>query len=155
MLFKLLQVGEPVLRDRARPLVEEEILSRVIQDLIDSMHETLRDAPGVGLAAPQIGSPIQLAIIEDLPQYWTEMSAAEISTRERSAVPFHVIINPKITNASESVVFFEGCLSLPGFTALVPRSREVVVDCLDEHAQPRTIRRRAGTPGYSSMRSIT
>jgi len=140
MLFKLLQVGEPVLRDRARPLVEEEILSRVIQDLIDSMHETLRDAPGVGLAAPQIGSPIQLAIIEDLPQYWTEMSAAEISTRERSAVPFHVIINPKITNASESVVFFEGCLSLPGFTALVPRSREVVVDCLDEHAQPRTIR---------------
>jgi len=140
MLFKLLQVGEPVLRDRARPLVEEEILSRVIQDLIDSMHETLRDAPGVGLAAPQIGSPIQLAIIEDLPQYWTEMSAAEVSTRERSAVPFHVIINPKITNASESVVFFEGCLSLPGFTALVPRSREVVVDCLDEHAQPRTIR---------------
>jgi len=140
MLLKLLQVGEPVLRDRARPLVEEEILSRVIQDLIDSMHETLRDAPGVGLAAPQIGSPIQLAIIEDLPQYWTEMSAAEISTRERSAVPFHVIINPKITNASESVVFFEGCLSLPGFTALVPRSREVVVDCLDEHAQPRTIR---------------
>jgi len=140
MLLKLLQVGEPVLRDRARPLVEEEILSRVIQDLIDSMHETLRDAPGVGLAAPQIGSPIQLAIIEDLPQYWTEMSAAEVSTRERSAVPFHVIINPKITNASESVVFFEGCLSLPGFTALVPRSREVVVDCLDEHAQPRTIR---------------
>ncbi len=69
MLLKLLQIGEPVLRDRARLLVEEEILSGAIQELIDSMHETLRDAPGVGLAAPQIGSAIQLAIIEDSPQY--------------------------------------------------------------------------------------
>jgi len=141
MLVKLLQIGEPVLRDRARLLVEEEILSGAIQELIDSMHETLRDAPGVGLAAPQIGSAIQLAIIEDSPQYWTELSAAEINARERTAVPFHVVINPKITDASEpSAEFFEGCLSLSGFTALVPRSREVVVQCLDEHAQPRIIR---------------
>ena len=99
MLLKLLQIGEPVLRDRARLLVEEEILSGAIQELIDSMHETLRDAPGVGLAAPQIGSAIQLAIIEDSPQYWTELSAAEINARERTAVPFHVVINPKITDA--------------------------------------------------------
>lgn len=141
MLLKLLQVGEPVLRDRARPLTREEILSDAIQESISSMHDTLRDAPGVGLAAPQVGLPIQLAIIEDLPEYWTEVSASELSARERTVVPFHVIINPKITFASEpSVEFFEGCLSLAGFTALVPRSREVIVECFNERAEEQTIR---------------
>jgi peptide deformylase len=141
MLLKLLQVGEPVLRDRARPLTSEEILSGPIQELISSMRETLRDAPGVGLAAPQVGVPIQLAIIEDPPEYWTELSASDLAMRERTAVPFHVIINPRITSADEpSIEFFEGCLSLDGFTALVPRSREVTVECLDERAEPKTIR---------------
>jgi peptide deformylase len=141
MLLKLLQVGEPVLRDRARPLTSEEILSSPIQELISSMHDTLRDAPGVGLAAPQVGLPIQLAIIEDPPEYWTELSASDLAVRERTAVPFHVIINPRITVAGEpSVEFFEGCLSLDGFTALVPRSREITVECLDERAEPKSIR---------------
>lgn len=141
MLLKLLQVGEPVLRDRARPLTSEEILSGPIQELISSMRETLRDAPGVGLAAPQVGVPIQLAIIEDPPEYWTELSASDLAMRERTAVPFHVIINPRITSAGEpSIEFFEGCLSLERFTALLPRSREVTVECLDERAEPKTIR---------------
>ena len=140
-LLKLLQVGEPVLRDRARPLTVEEISSSSIQELISSMHDTLRDAPGVGLAAPQVGVSIQLAIIEDPPEYWTELSASELAARERTAVPFHVIINPRITSASEpSVEFFEGCLSLTGFTALVLRSREITVECLDERAEAKTIR---------------
>ena len=141
MLHKLLQIGEPVLRDKAGLLTREEILSDPIQNLISSMHSTLRAAPGVGLAAPQIGLPIQLAIIEDLPQYWSELSPSEIAMRERREVPFHVIINPTITFAGEpSVEFFEGCLSLSGFTAMVPRSREVAVQCLDERAEPKTIR---------------
>ena len=101
MLLKLLQVGEPVLRDRARPLSSEEIISDPIQELISSMRDTLRDAPGVGLAAPQVGLPIQLAIIEDPPEYWTELSASELAARERTAVPFHIIINPRITFAGE------------------------------------------------------
>lgn len=141
MLLKLLQVGEPVLRNRSRSLTQKEILSTPIQKLVGSMHETLRDAPGVGLAAPQIGLPIQLAIIEDLKQYWTELSVADVTARERTEAPFHVIINPTITFSGEqSVEFFEGCLSLSGFTALVPRSREVVVECLNERAEPQTIR---------------
>ena len=141
ILLKLLQVGEPILRDRARPLATAEILSSAIQELISSMRDSLRAAPGVGLAAPQVGFPIQLAIIEDPPEYWTELSAGDLAARERTAVPFHVIINPRITLASEpSIEFFEGCLSLDGFTALVPRSREVTVECLDERAETKTIR---------------
>jgi peptide deformylase len=141
MLHKLLQIGEPLLRDKASSLTREEILSDPIQNLISSMRNTLRAAPGVGLAAPQIGLPIQLAIIEDLPEYWSELSQSEIAMRERREVPFHAVINPTITLAGEpSVEFFEGCLSLSGFTALVPRSQQVVVQCLDERAEPKTIR---------------
>ena len=141
MGFKLLQVGEPVLRGKARDLSREEILSAEIQTLIRHMHETLRDAPGVGLAAPQIGEGIQLAVIEDLPEYSRDLPPEEVAARERAPVPFHVIINPRIVFYGEQQVeFFEGCLSLEGFMALVPRSREVVVECLDERAQAHSIR---------------
>jgi|SRR5689334_15675716 peptide deformylase len=141
MRLKLLQVGEPVLREKARELSREEILSERTQALIALMHDTLRDAPGVGLAAPQIGEGVQLAIIEDLSEYSRDLPPEEISARERTPVPFHVIINPRIVSYGEQKVeFFEGCLSLSGFMALVPRSREVVVECLGEHAEPRTIR---------------
>ena len=140
MRLKLVQVGEEVLRQRSRELTPEEINSRDIQQLIDFMRDTLRDAPGVGLAAPQVGVGIQLAIIEDLPEYSKAMTAEQIAERERAPVPFHVIINPKLTSlGDERVEFFEGCLSVNGYTALVPRYRRVRVECLDERALPRTI----------------
>jgi peptide deformylase len=140
MRLKLLQVGEAVLRSKARELTTEEILSRDIQRLIDYMRDTLRDAPGVGLAAPQVGERIQLAIIEDLPEYGRTLTPEQLVERERRPVPFNVIVNPTISPIGKpEVEFFEGCLSLAGFTALVPRHRRVRVDCLDEYGQPRTI----------------
>ena len=140
MLLKLCQVGEPVLRQKARELTPEEIKSNDIQRLIALMHETLRDAPGVGLAAPQIGEPIQLAIIEDLPEYARNLSPQQIAERERKPVSFHVVINPKLTPiGAADVEFFEGCLSLSGFMSLVPRYRRVHVECFDENAMLRTI----------------
>jgi len=140
MLLKLCQVGETVLRQKARELTPEEIKSNDIRQLIALMHETLRDAPGVGLAAPQIGEPIQLAVIEDLPEYGRNLSPQQTADRERQPVNFHVIINPKLTPiGAADVEFFEGCLSLTGFMALVPRYRRVQVDSLDENAMPRTI----------------
>jgi peptide deformylase len=141
MRLRLLQVGEPILRETAKLLSRQEILSHSIQTLIASMHETLRAAPGVGLAAPQVGEPLQLAIIEDLPEYSQNLSEEEQATREREPVPFHVIINPELKLlGAEPVEFFEGCLSLAGFTALVPRARTVVVECLDERGTEREIR---------------
>jgi peptide deformylase len=140
MRLKIVQVGDPVLRQRSRELTWEEITSDDIRLLIRSMHETLRDAPGVGLAAPQVGEPVQLAIIEDLPEYVRNLAPEQIAERERQPVPFHVIINPRLTGTGERhVEFFEGCLSLSGFVALVPRYHSVRVDCLDENAAPRTI----------------
>jgi peptide deformylase len=138
MVSKIVQAGEPVLRTRARDLTAKEIRSRFIQDLIERMRETMRDAPGVGLAAPQIGEPLQLAVVEDRSEYMRNVQSERLDQQERRPVPFHVIINPKITfrEATPTPMFFEGCLSLTGFVALVPRAFEVQVDALDEHAQP-------------------
>ena len=58
MLLKIVEVGDPVLREPARPLTPEEIRSAQVAALIELMRETMRDAPGVGLAAPQIGEPL-------------------------------------------------------------------------------------------------
>jgi peptide deformylase len=140
MRLKLVQVGEEVLRQPARELTSEEIVSAEIQQLIEHMRETLRDAPGVGLAAPQVGVGIQLAVIEDLPEYSKTMTPEQIAERERVPVAFHVIVNPRLVPVGDGKVeFFEGCLSVNGYTALVPRFRRVRVECLDENAQPRTI----------------
>jgi peptide deformylase len=140
MRLPIVQVGEAVLRQRARPLAPEEIRSKEIQKLIAHMRETVRKAPGVGLAAPQIGLALQLAVIEDRKEYHKELSAEQLALRERRPVGFHVLINPTVTPLEDKTVeFFEGCLSLPGFFALVPRARRVRVECLDERGKPRRI----------------
>ncbi len=136
--LKIVQIGDPVLRQVARALSQEEILSPRIQKLIQDMKETMRSAPGVGLAAPQIGESIQLAVIEDMDQ--SALSKAQIEERERYPVPFHVIINPSLYIEEEEVnLFFEGCLSVPVFTAVVPRAKSVRVECLNEKGEPQTI----------------
>jgi peptide deformylase len=141
MILKIRSVGEPVLRGRARALRQEEILLPSTQELIASMRETMHDAPGVGLAAPQIGLPLQLAVIEDREEYMKDISRETLAERERKPVAFEVIINPVLTLESESEVeFFEGCLSLPGLLALVPRARKVKVECLDAKGKPKVIR---------------
>ena len=140
MRLKIVQAGDAVLREKARRLSVDEIRRRSTQELIQHMKETMRDAPGVGLAAPQVGVSLQLAVIEDREEYFKDAGADQLRERERKPVPFHAIINPQIVSASgESVEFFEGCLSLAGFCALVPRSRAVRVECLDETGARRTI----------------
>jgi len=141
MILKVRSVGEPVLRTRAKALRPEEILLPSTRDLIAAMRETMHDAPGVGLAAPQVGVPLQLAVIEDREANMKDLSREVLAERERKVVPFHVIINPVLTLESPAEVeFFEGCLSLPGLVALVPRARKVKVEYLDEHGQTKVIR---------------
>ena len=140
MRLKIVQVGEAVLRQRARQLAADEIRSRETQQLIEWMRETMYDAPGVGLAAPQVGLGLQLAVIEDKPEYLKDQPGALLKERERKPVPFHVIVNPKITlQGPAENEFFEGCLSLTAFTAVVPRARQVKVDCLDHNGKAKVI----------------
>lgn len=140
MKLAIVQAGDPVLRKQSRTLTREEILGPWIQVLIELMRDTMREAPGVGLAAPQIGESIQLAVIEDRAEYMKDASAEQLAARQRSPVPFHVIINPKLSFLDHaSVEFFEGCLSVEGFAAVVSRATHVRVECLNERAEPVTI----------------
>jgi peptide deformylase len=127
MRLEIVQVGEPVLRQPGRSLEPSEIITPEVQQLIDLMRETMRQAPGVGLAAPQIGLSLQLAVIED---------TAESAATERAPVPFHVIANPRLELGPEIVEFYEGCLSVEGFQAIVPRARAVRVHALNHRGEP-------------------
>ncbi len=140
MKLKIVQIGDPVLRQHARDLTIDELRSGPTQELIAHMKETMRDAPGVGLAAPQVGMSIQLAVIEDRAEYLQDVSEEDLRVRERQPVPFHVIVNPRIIRSEgPSREFFEGCLSLAGFMALVPRADAVTVECLDETGKQKVI----------------
>lgn len=140
-VLKIVQAGDPVLRAKARPLSAAEIRSPEMQRLIAEMRETMRDAPGVGLAAPQIGLSIQLVVIEDRPEYIERADPEEVQARQRQPVPFRVLINPRLAvTDSTPVEFFEGCLSAADFVMVVPRAQAVTVDALDERGQPFTMR---------------
>jgi peptide deformylase len=139
-VLEIKSAGEPVLRQVARPLQREEIRSPSIQQLIENMRETMYKAPGVGLAAPQIGMDLQLAVIEDKAEYMKDIRPEILAERERKPVPFQVIINPVLTlEPPPEAEFFEGCLSVTGFTALVRRAGRVRVDCLDHKGRPQII----------------
>jgi peptide deformylase len=136
-VLKIVQAGEPVLRRPTRDLTPEEMTGPAVRQLIELMRDTMRDAPGVGLAATQVGVDVRLAVIEDRAEYLAGVPAAELALRERVPVDFHVLINPRLTvEDATPVEFHEGCLSVQGFSALVKRARAVRVEAFDENGQP-------------------
>ena len=137
MNLAIVQAGETVLRGGTRDLSPDEILSDATQQLIADMRDTMRAAPGVGLAAPQVGLALRLAVIEDREEYHAKLTPAQMTERGRRPVPFHVIINPRIlARQDEPVEFFEGCLSVPGYAAIVARARAITVAFLNQRAEP-------------------
>lgn len=132
MILKTRQAGDPVLRQLSKAIPTAELKSDKIQSLIDSMIETLRDHPGVGLAAPQVGENMQIIIIEDLPKYQKKLNKSLLMEQGREPVELTVIINPKIVKHNNSKMnYFEGCLSVPGYRALVGRYETVTAEGLD------------------------
>ena len=140
MRLQIAQIGEQVLRAPANELSRQDILSPKTQALIEHMRDTMRNAPGVGLAAPQVGVPLQLAVIEDREEYQKKFTPTQLSERQRQPIPFHVIVNPRIVSADNTgLEFFEGCLSVAGYSAIVPRARAVTVEYLNEHAENKRV----------------
>lgn len=136
----IVQVGAPVLRKRAAEVAPERIASDEIQQLIAAMIAAMRDAPGVGLAAPQLGVSLRVLVLEDRAELMAKLSPAELRERDRVEVPLRVFINPVLRPVGdETRTFFEGCLSVQGYTALVERSAEVEVTGLDQRGQVHTM----------------
>ena len=109
----ILTADEPILREKTKRVADfDASLRRLLDDLL----ETMRDAPGIGLAANQVGVPLQVAVIE------IDGKVTEL-------------INPKLVRRSGSVVDWEGCLSIPGFVAEVERAEKVTVKARDRHGK--------------------
>lgn len=119
----IVQAGHPVLRQYAAAF-DGQISAGELDQLIGLMREVMHEAPGVGLAAPQLGIPLQLAVLED--QYDVDPEAAAV--RHRTPLEFLTIINPRYTAVgTETAAFFEGCLSLNGLQAVVVRPERVLL----------------------------
>jgi peptide deformylase len=134
--LRIEQAGTPVLHEPARPVTADELRSAEIQALIDAMFATLAGV-GVGLAAPQVGIGLQLVVIEDPPEAQTSIAPELLQQQQRVPVAAHVLVNPRLErDDSEQVEFFEGCLSVDGFRAIVPRARRVRLTALDRAGRP-------------------
>ena len=129
----IVQTGASVLRTPAQDVPREKLGTPEFLALVEKMVDTMRKAPGVGLAAPQIGVPWRVLVLEDREELMAALTPEEKAERERVPVPVRVIVNPTLEAiGDEKVTFFEGCLSVAGFAGLVERHREVEVRGLDE-----------------------
>lgn len=126
-------LGNPVLRKKARKVTRfDDSIRRLVKDMI----ETMRDAPGVGLAAPQIGVPLQVTVIE----------------AEKDEV--HVLVNPEILKLDGEHVPDEGCLSVPGYWGKVKRAERVTVKAKDAYGKDVRITLAEGLLGQALQHEI-
>jgi peptide deformylase len=137
---EIVEVGHPVLRERARELTPEELASDDVQSLIDDMVETMRAANGAGLAANQVGETVRVAVVEvrdGNPRY-----------PYKPPIPLTVIVNPVIEALDDDVEQInEGCLSVPNLRGEVPRQMNIRVRYLDREGSEHEEVRRGLTAG--------
>lgn len=132
----IVKAGDPVLHEPAQDVPPGEIGSERIQKIIDEMVKVMRNAPGVGLAAPQIGIPLKIIVLEDTYEYISYAPKDETKAQDRHPFDLLVIINPKLKKkGNKAALFFEGCLSIDGFRAVVERHLEVEVTGLDQNGK--------------------
>ena len=127
----IVAAGEPVLR-RGTERFEGQLDSALLARFVEALRVTMHAAPGVGLAAPQVGVGLRIAVIEDPAPVPDEIRLA----RGRVPLPFRVLVNPSYEPVGAARAgFFEGCLSVPGWQAVVARPTEVRLTCEDEHGR--------------------
>ena len=126
-ILPIVQMGEPVLRQRTVPY-EGQLSRRTLTKLIETMRTTMLEAPGVGLAGPQIGLGMAIAVLEDHVR-----EGDEDDPREIGELPFHVIINPSYEPVGDQTrSFYEGCLSFAGYQAVRRRWLDIIARWQDE-----------------------
>ena len=126
-ILPIVQMGEPVLRQRTVPY-EGQLSRRTLTKLIETMRTTMLEAPGVGLAGPQIGLGMAIAVLGDHVR-----EGDEDDPREIGELPFHVIINPSYEPVGDQTrSFYEGCLSFAGYQAVRRRWLDIIARWQDE-----------------------
>ncbi|WP_030937381.1 peptide deformylase [Streptomyces sp. NRRL S-646] len=128
----IVAAGDPVLR-RGTERFDGQLDSALLARFVEALRVTMHEAPGVGLAAPQVGVPLRIAVIEDPAPVPEEVRLA----RGRVPQPFRVLVNPTYEPVGAArAAFFEGCLSVPGWQAVVARAAEVRLRGEDEVGRP-------------------
>jgi len=131
-LRKIITLPEPVLRRKARTVTT---FDKNLHALIDDMIETMRQAPGVGLAAPQVNISERLIVVE----YAEEEE--EVEDQPEKPKKLFVMINPEIVKSSaETVMGVEGCLSIPNLVGEVERHAMIQVKGLNRHGKPTKVK---------------
>jgi peptide deformylase len=126
---EILRIGHPLLRQEARPVDPGEVASPEIRSVIADLVDTVRAADGAGLAATQIGEPVQVAVVEVRP--------GNPRYPYKPPIPLTVLVNPVVEPLSgETFANYEGCLSVPGLRGIVERFVEVRVTALDRGGGP-------------------
>jgi len=130
-LRKIVTLPDPVLKRKAHTVTT---FDKDLYTLLDDMVETMRDAPGVGLAAPQIGLSERIIVVE----YYAKEEDEEIEDAPKKV---WAMINPEIVKASDEMLMgAEGCLSIPGLVGEVERHAEVQVKALNKHGKPMKVK---------------
>lgn len=122
MLRPILRLGDSILSETARPV---EVITPEIETLIDDLIETMYAAPGIGLAAPQVGVALRIFVLD--------LSVG------RDPAALHVMVNPEFVERDGMQLEEEGCLSVPGFTSTVARPKRVVVKGLNRQGESQTL----------------
>src|SRR5262245_23966908 len=125
---KIAQIGHPVLRQVARAVTREELVTPQLQTFVDDLVETMRDADGAGLAAIQVYEPVQVCAIEvrNNPRY-----------PYKPQIPLTILVNPRLTPVDDDQFDnYEGCLSVPNLRGKVKRYVHVRVQAWDRHGKP-------------------
>lgn len=135
-ILKIAQLGEPVLRERAREVSADEIGSPELERLIEDMVETMRDADGAGLAAPQVYRSLRLCVIEvsNNPRYPNLPDQPLLVLI--NPVLEAVLATPGVIGEHEAIEMYEGCLSVHGVRGRVRRPRKVRFRALDRQGKP-------------------
>jgi len=131
VILEIVQYPSPVLKKKAKPV---ERIDRKIQELIENMFETMYAAPGVGLAAPQVGISERILII-DVGRLEGQPGGGQEKIRKPDP---KAIINPVIKSREGKITWEEGCLSLPNLLLPMERSKKIVVEGLDREGKPVT-----------------
>lgn len=113
-IFRIVETGDPILREKCRPVKH---ITNNIHKLLKNMADTMYEAPGVGLAAPQIGVPKRVIVVD-------------------AGDGLIELINPEIVSSEGTETDYEGCLSVPGTRGEVPRAYRVTVKGLDRNGKP-------------------
>jgi len=139
-LREIVTLPDPILRRKAKPITK---FDKDLQILIDDMIETMREAPGVGLAAPQVKIGQQLIVVEhsENDEKEDDDDTEQAESKPPKPKKLFVMINPEIVKASEEKVMgVEGCLSIPGLQGEVERNETIQVKGLNRYGKPQKLK---------------